>query len=144
MNTENIKEIIKVFEDSHLAKMELEIDDMKIKMEKPNGVLMPQEYVVKAPTTETKEIEAQLPKSGNWVKAPIVGTYYDARAAKGTPFVEIGKHVKEGDVLCIIEAMKVMNEIYSPMDGIIQEILVTNESMVEFDQELMRIGEAHD
>ena len=56
--------------------------------------------------------------------------------------MEIGQKVKKGDVLCIIEAMKVMNEIHSPIDGVIAEILVTNESMVEFDQELIRIGEA--
>ena len=56
--------------------------------------------------------------------------------------MEIGQQVKKGDVLCIIEAMKVMNEIPSPVDGIVQEILITNEAMVEFDQELIRIGEA--
>lgn len=80
--------------------------------------------------------------AGTWVKAPLVGTYYNARSQGGTPFVEIGQHVKKGDVLCIIEAMKVMNEIPSPVDGIVQEILITNEAMVEFDQELIRIGEA--
>ena len=56
--------------------------------------------------------------------------------------MEIGQQVTKGDVLCIIEAMKVMNEIPSPVDGIVQEILITNEAMVEFDQELIRIGEA--
>ena len=55
--------------------------------------------------------------------------------------MEIGQQVKKGDVLCIIEAMKVMNEIHAPMDGVIAEILVTDDSMVEFDQELMRIVE---
>lgn len=147
MNTNNIKDIIKVFEDSSLAKMELEIDDMKIKMEKPSttvayDVVTP----VAAPAVE-RVVPFEAPveeKQGVWVKAPIVGTYYNARATLSSPFVEIGKTVKKGDVLCIIEAMKVMNELHSPVDGVVLEILVTNESMVEYDQELIRIGQAHD
>lgn len=70
-----------------------------------------------------------------------MGTFYQSRAKGSTPFVEIGQHVKKGDVLCIIEAMKVMNEIHAPMDGTVAEILVTDDSMVEFDQDLMRIVE---
>lgn len=150
MNTENIKDIIKVFEDSALAKMELEIDDMKIKMEKAIGNAPIQEIVVPsmiAPQASSAPV-ASAPikeeKTGTWIKAPIVGTYYNSRAQGATPYVEIGQHVKKGDILCIIEAMKVMNEIHSPMDGVVLEILVTNDSMVEFDQDLIRIGEAHD
>lgn len=146
MNTENIKDIIKVFEDSKLAKMELEIDDMKIKMEKPCGQTFIQEMQIPVQSTAIETVSApqavmEEEKSGYWVKAPIVGTFYITRATGSSPFVEIGQHVKKGDVLCIIEAMKVMNEIHSPVDGIVQEILVTNESMVEFDQDLIRIGE---
>lgn len=147
MNTEHIKEIIQVFEDSKLSSMELEVDDMKLKMEKPTGVQM--SAPVAAPVQEAVLAVQPLPaaptpevKSGHWVKAPIVGTFYITRAEGSAPFIEIGQHVKKGDVLCIIEAMKVMNELHSPVDGIVQEILVTNESMVEFDQELIRIGEA--
>lgn len=105
MNTETIKEIIKIFEDSQLAKMELEADDMKIKMEKPTG-----KEVTYAPTTtlplapQPKEAPVQTAvqeekKAGYWVKAPIVGTFYSSRAAGSTPFVEIGQKVKKGDVL---------------------------------------------
>ena len=125
MNTDKIQDIIRVFEESGLHKMELEVDDMKIKME-----------TAPLPAVEVKKA------AGTWVKAPLVGTYYNARSQGGTPFVEIGQQVKKGDVLCIIEAMKVMNEIPSPVDGIVQEILITNEAMVEFDQEPIRIGEA--
>ncbi|MGX8835091.1 acetyl-CoA carboxylase biotin carboxyl carrier protein [Amedibacillus sp. YH-ame6] len=151
MNTENIKDIIKVFEDSKLAKMELEIDDMKIKMEKAVGNAPVQEYMIPAPQpmpsvaqTPVESAPVKEEMSGYWVKAPIVGTFYNSRAQGSAPYIEIGQHVKKGDTLCIIEAMKVMNEIHSPMDGIIQEILVTNDAMVEFDQDLIRIGEAHD
>lgn len=145
MNTENIKEIIEVFEGSNLSKMELEVDDMKIKMEKPCGQSVVQEVQFpKQPLVERAPVQKETveEKVGHWVKAPIVGTFYITRAAGSAPFVEINQRVKKGDVLCIIEAMKVMNEIHSPIDGIIQEILVTNESMVEFDQELIRISEA--
>lgn len=98
--------------------------------------------VTAAPQTAPLPAVEVKKAAGTWVKAPLVGTYYNARSQGGTPFVEIGQQVKKGDVLCIIEAMKVMNEIPSPMDGIVQEILITNEAMVEFDQELIRIGEA--
>lgn len=147
MNTENIKEIIKVFEDSKLAKMELEIDDMKIKMEKPGiaetNIMMPQLAApVQATPIAPQPVQPIVEeKKGFWVKAPIVGTFYQSRATGSAPFVEIGKHVKKGDTICIIEAMKVMNEIPSPVDGMVAEILVTNESMVEFDQDLIRISE---
>lgn len=151
MNTENIKELIKVFEDSTLAKMELEVDDMKIKMEKPGmaeaNYVMPQmvQPMAQIAATQPASLPVQEPakeeKKGYWVKAPIVGTFYQSRAVGSAPFIEIGKRVKKGDILCIIEAMKVMNEIQSPVDGVIAEMLVTNESMVEFDQEMIRISE---
>lgn len=152
MKTETIKDIIRIFEDSKLAKMELEVDDMKIKMEKAVASTAQMEYIVpSAPlqpqTSPTPTIEKGVvkeEKKGYWVKAPIVGTFYNSRAEGSNPYIEIGQRVKKGDVLCIIEAMKVMNEIHSPMDGVIQEILVTNDSMVAFDQDLIRIGEAHD
>ena len=138
MNTDKIQDIIRVFEESGLHKMELEVDDMKIKMEKGAAadsravhmepvITEPLPPVTAAPQTAPLPAVEVKKAAGTWVKAP---------------FVEIGQQVKKGDVLCIIEAMKVMNEIPSPVDGIVQEILITNEAMVEFDQELIRIGEA--
>lgn len=148
MNTDKIKEIVQIFEDSKLHKMELEIDNMKLKMEKEpkvNTAVLPQEVPQIIQNTPLKSMPKEDAKeekaSGTWVKAPLVGTFYNSRTQGGTPLVEIGQHVKKGETLCIIEAMKVMNEIPSPKDGIIQEIVVTNESMVEFDQELICIGD---
>ena len=153
MNTDKIQDIIRVFEESGLHKMELEVDDMKIKMEKgaaadsrgtsmETAVAEAKTSVAAGPQPSPLPVPEVKKAAGTWVKAPLVGTYYNARSQGGTPFVEIGQHVKKGDVLCIIEAMKVMNEIPSPVDGIVQEILITNEAMVEFYQELIRIGEA--
>lgn len=144
MNTKEIQELIAVFEKSNLSRMEIEADDVKLKMEKPVGEvqLVQQPAPIAVQTKEEVQPQTPVKKEGYWVKAPIVGTFYQSRAKGSTPFVEIGQHVKKGDVLCIIEAMKVMNEIHAPVDGVIAEILVTDDSMVEFDQELMRISGA--
>ena len=143
MNAKTIEDILKIFEQSSLSKMELEVDDMKMKLEKPmvEGSVI-QQVVTSSTQEERKEVSEEKEKpSGYWVNAPIVGTFYSARAQGSKPFVEIGQQVKKGDVLCIIEAMKVMNEIHAPIDGVVAEILVTNESMVEYDQPLIRLGE---
>ena len=144
MNTEAIKEIMEAFETSALSKMELEVDDMKLKLEKAvaSEVVVPASPQISVPVSSKKTEEKIEEVNGTWIKAPLVGTYYNARSAGSTPFVEVGQHVKKGDALCIIEAMKVMNEIHAPQDGVIAEILVTNESMVEYDQDLIRMGDA--
>lgn len=77
--------------------------------------------------------------SGNVVKAPIVGTFYAASAPDKPPFVTVGQQVKKGDVIMIIESMKLMNEVQSEFDGTVAEILVKNGEAVEFDQPIMII-----
>lgn len=77
--------------------------------------------------------------SGNVVKAPIVGTFYSAPSPNDAPFVTVGKSVKKGDVLFIIESMKVMSEVTSDFDGVVKEILVKNGDALEFDQPIMII-----
>lgn len=78
--------------------------------------------------------------SGNAAKAPIVGTFYAAPSPDSAPFVSVGDTVKKGDVIYIIESMKVMSEITSDFDGVVKEILVSNGDSVEFDQPIMIIG----
>lgn len=140
MKISQIQEIFTIFEASTVTKLELEIEDIKIKLEKDpqtGNVVLPSHAIV-----EKKDVEKNMEEvKGEWIKSPIVGTFYSSRSKGGAPFVEIGQTVKKGDVLCIIEAMKVMNEIHSPIDGIVRSILPTNESMVEFNQDLIRIGE---
>ena len=77
--------------------------------------------------------------SGNVVKSPVVGTYYSAPAPDKDPFVKVGSTVKKGDVIMIIESMKLMNEIQSEFDGTVKEILVRNGDAVEYDQPIMII-----
>lgn len=93
---------------------------------------------------KTNEIKETLPikeniKTGNIVVSPIVGTFYTSSSPLKPPFVKIGDKIKEGDTLCIIEAMKVMNEIKSQYSGEIAEIFVENEDMVEYNQPLFKI-----
>lgn len=76
---------------------------------------------------------------GNIIKSPIVGTFYSSSAPDKPPFVTVGQSVKKGDVVMIIESMKLMNEIKSDFDGVVQEILVSNGEAVEFDQPIMII-----
>ena len=81
--------------------------------------------------------DGQLKPHQNMIRSPFVGTFYVAPSPGAEPFVRKGSRIKKGDVLCIVEAMKLMNEIESELDGVIVEILVKNEDPVEFDQPIM-------
>ena len=88
----------------------------------------------------TKHLKpTQMGQSGNIVKAPIVGTYYRSASPDKPPFVKIGDKVKKGDVIMIIESMKLMNEVQSEFDGVVERILVADGQAVEFDQPIMII-----
>ena len=86
-------------------------------------------------------VNTENKQNGEWIKAPFVGTFYAAPGEKEPPYITVGQKVKEGDVLCILEAMKVMNEIKSNKSGTVLEIKAKNGVMVEFDEELILIGE---
>lgn len=87
-----------------------------------------------------KVLDDSQASSGTWVKSPLVGVYYSAPNPSSPSFIEVGRTVKKGDVLCIIEAMKVMNEIVAEKDGVVLEIKPSNEQLVEFGEHLVRIG----
>lgn len=92
------------------------------------------------PAVQQTVPQAEAPAvSGNVVKSPIVGTFYAASAPDKPPFVTVGQQVKKGDVIMIIESMKLMNEVQSEFDGTVAEILVKNGEAVEFDQPIMII-----
>ena len=84
-------------------------------------------------------IEVKTERTGNVVKAPMVGTFYSSSSPKAEPFVKIGDKVKKGQVVCIVEAMKLMNEIESEFDGEVVEICKSNEDMVEYGTTLFKI-----
>lgn len=152
MDFNQIKELISIVNASEFRNFELSNEGTAIKMSKnttessaPIAPVVPQQPVVvhkdavtekQATPVETKE---EAPVSGNVVKAPLVGTFYASASPDKPPFVSKGATVKKGDVLCIIEAMKVMNEVVSEFDGEVVEISVENEAVVEFGQKLFTI-----
>lgn len=92
------------------------------------------------PAPEKKQPQEPPVADGNVVRSPIVGTFYASPSPDRPPFVRVGQHVRRGDVLMIIESMKVMNEIQSPFDGEVKQIMLKNGAAVEYDQPIMIIG----
>ena len=164
MQYQEIKELIELFEKTDLNDLELTIDNVSLRLNRsaaavpsyampamgvvPPVKAMPQAELPKkseeaAVSQETKQ-EASAAVSepqgeGVFVKAPIVGTFYASSAPDKPPYVKVGDTVAEGDTLCIIEAMKFMNEVPSEAGGKIVEILVKDGDFVEFGQPLFRI-----
>ena len=140
MEKTDLIDLIKAVSGSKLTKFEYEENAVKISMEKECGTVVtvserPQQIreIVETEEPETKELE------GNIVKSPLVGTFYSAPAEGADPFVSVGDHVKKGQTLAIVEAMKLMNEIESEFDGEVVEVLVENAQAVEYGQPLFRI-----
>ncbi len=134
MDTKTLKQVVAIFEKSQLSSMNLECEEMKIQMEKKD---------LAQTAVQQEEIVAE-DEDFITLKSPLVGTFYASSASDQPPYVEVGQEVKKGDVLCILEAMKAMNEIKASQDGIIEEILVENGQMVEFDQVLMKMRDCND
>ncbi|WP_243251123.1 acetyl-CoA carboxylase biotin carboxyl carrier protein [Clostridium sp. D43t1_170807_H7] len=150
-----IKELIKEIDSSSLRVFELENSDIKLKLSKNEENTSSKENVINTTSSEnstifTKETkttteetlvedEKLIEENLNIVKSPLVGTYYSSSTPGGAPYVEVGSKVKKGDVLCIVEAMKIMNEITSEVDGEIVEALRSDEEIVEFGMELFKI-----
>lgn len=148
LKIEDIRALADVIKEKNLDSISIENDDIAvtIKAKREPKVIagMPAGISVTAQTTQSSPVvqETSAPKqelSGNVVKSPIVGTYYNAPAPGKPTFIEIGKHVNKGDVLMIIESMKLMNEIQSEFDGVVEDILVSNGDAVEYDQPLVVI-----
>lgn len=128
-----------------LGEVELELDDAKIKIKaaEPAPVIAAASVAAAAPAAApaaesadaAPAAEEQLP-AGTQVKSPLVGTFYSSPSPDEPPFVLVGQQVKEGDTLCIIEAMKIMNEIKAPCDGKIIRIMAQPGDMVEYNQVL--------
>ena len=150
-----IKELIKEIDSSSIRVFELENNEIKLKLSKNEENSSSKENVINTTSSEnstvfTKETkttteetlvedEELIEENLNIVKSPLVGTYYSSSTPGGAPYVEVGSKVKKGDVLCIVEAMKIMNEITSEVDGEIVEALRSDEEIVEFGMELFKI-----
>ena len=138
--------MINLMQEHGLTELEIEKNGFKIKLKKGAAGTIIQETVSMAPRAVREErfaasVEPAPVEDVNTtsVRSPMVGTFYGAPAPDAEPYVSRGKEVKVGDVLCIIEAMKLMNEIKSEVSGRISEVLVENGQPVEFDQPLFKI-----
>ena len=129
-----------MLENSSLSYLEVEEDGVRICLDKNGGVRT--EAKASKPLAENKEAkeEKEAPK-GKEITSPLVGTFHQAPYKDAKPFVSLGDRVKKGQKLCIVEAMKVMNEITSPYDGVILEVCANENDVVEFGKKLFVIGE---
>ena len=149
MNYKEIKEIVDDFGNAKIDEISIEFPDgTKVSMKKNTAPVMPKEsvqYIVPTPAEKTEVVanKAENAKEGKEdykvVKSPMVGTFYSKSSPKAKPYVEVGSKVKKGDILCIVEAMKLMNEIESEFDGEVVEVCVKDGDMVDFGKPLFKI-----
>lgn len=152
MEFNEIKKLMDEFNSSNTREMEITTEGFHIHLSKNENSFQAEAQIptptaaAAAPTNvaekqpvETKPVEVE---EGTVIKAPMVGTVYLKPEPQKPAYVAVGQKVKKGDVICIIEAMKMMTEIKSEVSGTISEVLVENEELVEFDQPLLRVQEA--
>ena len=145
MNLREIKDLINLMNEHGLGEIEIESEGTKIKLKKGNGVTVEHGPVqmVQTPIARSAETAGEKPappKNGQTIKSPMVGTFYTAPAPDADPYLKVGAQVEVGQVVCIIEAMKLMNEIKSEVKGVVAEIHAQNGDPVEFGQLLFSIA----
>ena len=156
MEIKDIIELMKAVSDNGLTKFELEQGDTKLVMKREKKIVtvsgttagvsvgspvipVMAEYDMEAPSENGNVPAAEKKLSGNIITCPLIGTFYSAPSPDAEDFVKVGDHVKKGQVLGIVEAMKLMNEIECEYDGVVEAILVNNEDTVEYGQPLFCI-----
>ncbi|MBQ4829200.1 acetyl-CoA carboxylase biotin carboxyl carrier protein [Alteromonas sp. CI.11.F.A3] len=153
MDIRKIKKLIELVEESGIAELEITEGEESVRIHRgPTGVQAPMNYSFAAPAhaapapapapvaaAEPAQAAAPAAPEGHVVKSPMVGTFYRASSPTAKPFAEVGQTVNAGDTLCIIEAMKMMNQIESDKSGVVKAILVDNQDPVEFDQAMFII-----
>ena len=134
-----IKELSDYLKEFNLTEIEITEKDTKIKVSKNNVSISNQPQVISSssPITSSVPIQTQNTKSGTEITSPIIGTAYHAPEPGAKKFVEVGKKIKKGDTIMIVEAMKTMNHVPSTADGVVKEICVEDGQPVEFGQTLI-------
>ena len=143
MDLEKIEGLVKIIENSSLTEFTIKEGDLKITMSKLDNPPVVAAGVpvgpAPAPAPEAAPAEAEAEDEKLFITSPIVGTFYSAPAPDAPAFVKVGDQVKNGQTVCILEAMKLMNEIQSEFDCEIEAVLVSNEQKVEYGQPLFRV-----
>lgn len=152
MDIDKIIQLIDKVSASPITKFEVEEGSLKISIDKTTGAPViqapvpmpvpaaPQPLVnVPAPAEESQPDDKEADENAVWITAPLVGVFYAASSPEAEPFIKAGDAVKKGQVVGIVEAMKLMNEIESEVSGVVEEILVENGSAVEFGQPLFKV-----
>lgn len=141
MDVKSIENLAKLMKENGLTSLELSQEGISLKLERraepgPAVATSPSPFV----TAPVEPEAAPAPQKGSLVLSPTVGVFYSAPSPDSQPFVEVGSRVRRGDTLCIIEAMKLMNEIPSEVDGTVVEVCVGNGQVVEYNQPLFRVA----
>ena len=144
MDIRKVRKLIELLEESGIAEIEIKEGEEAVRIRRGTSMTAPGQAVPQPPAAATDD-EARPEKEqpiadGHTVKSPMVGTFYEAPTPGQKPFVTVGQSVKTGDTLCIIEAMKMLNQIEADKDGVIRARLVENAQPVEFGQALFVIG----
>ncbi len=143
MDLRKLKSIIDLMKEGGLAEIELtEGEDSVRIVNNPSAVASAptsQTPVLSEETPTSAELSANETKDAETINSPMVGTFYRAPSPGAKPFVSVGQHVQAGETVCIIEAMKLLNEIEAEFDGVIEKVLVENGAPVEFGQPLFEI-----
>ena len=148
MDLRKVKKLIELLEESGLSEIEITEGEDKVRITK-GGKRSPQVKAIETTqeaealsVTEPADVNAQTKNNNNFheIKAPMIGTFYQSPDPESEAFVKVGDPINEGDTLCIIEAMKMMNKIETDISGTIERILVQNGDPVEFDQVLFLVS----
>lgn len=145
MDLQELKKLIAVFEKSGVHELEIEEDGHRVLLKKEGTQVV---YTHAAQTSAPASIATvtentvKVDDTSAYVTSPLVGTFYTAANPQAKAYVEVGQTVNKGDIVCLVEAMKVMNEIKAPTSGVVKAILVDNGAMVEFNQRLIELGDA--
>ena len=134
-----IKELSDYLKEFNLTEIEITEKDTKVRVSKNNVSISDQPQIVSSPISspESSNVKMQSVKSGTEITSPIIGTAYHAPEPGGKKFVELGKKIKKGDTIMIVEAMKTMNHVPSTADGVVKEICVEDGQPVEFGQTII-------
>lgn len=158
MDIRKVKKLIELLEESNISEIEIQEGEESVRISRhPNGgqaqpmpmhqswgmpsaPQMPHQPAPATSAVEPGDAQAPAQPAGHAVASPMVGTFYRAPAPGAKPFVEVGQRVKRGEAVCIVEAMKMMNQIEADQDGVVEAILVEDGEPVEFDQPMLIIS----